>query len=149
MKKINDEIDFLIYSNPNLKNSFKINTDLKQEIKKYLDKIDNFLISAKTDEKKLLVLLKNMKEKYVIQEIPDSYMKYSKGYIQDLGYYNPNSYTFRTQLNDEQYKNILNCLQTEQINSLIPWIEFLINKEKDYPIWFRYYIFNKIVKNEY
>lgn len=32
------------------------------------------------------------------------------------------------------------------MDSLNPWINFLCNKEKKYPIWFRFYLFSKVLK---
>ena len=141
MRKIEDSLDFLIFENKHLKNRFN-SGNLKTALQLYLNDIDSFLSNADNDEK----LNKYLRENYVIKEIPDCYLRYSKGYVQELGYYDENSSTYRTNLNDEQYAKVLGCIQDEQMDSLNPWINFLCNKEKKYPIWFRFYLFSKVLK---
>lgn len=142
MRRIEDSLDFLIFENKHLKNRFSGNGDLKKVLELYLNDIDSFLSNADNDEK----LVQHLRENYVIKEIPDCYLRYSKGYIKDLGYYDEDSSTYRTNLNDEQYAKVLGCIQDEQMDSLNPWIDFLCNKEKKYPIWFRFYLFSKVLK---
>ena len=141
MRKIEDSLDFLIFENKHLKNKFN-SGNLKNALHLYLNDIDSFLSNADNDEK----LINYLKDNVIIKKIPDSYMEYSKGYIIDLGYYDENSRTYRTELTDEQYAKVLGCIQDEQITSLNPWIGFLCNKERNYPIWFRFYLFSKVLK---
>lgn len=141
MRKIEDSLDFLIFENKHLKNRFN-SGNLKTALQLYLNDIDSFLSNADNDEK----LNNYLRENYVIKEIPDCYLRYSKGYVQELGYYDENSSTYRTNLNDEQYAKVLGCIRDEQMDSLNPWINFLCNKEKKYPIWFRFYLFSKVLK---
>ena len=82
MRRIEDSLDFLIFENKHLKNRFSGNGDLKKALELYLNEIDVFLSNADNDEK----LVQHLRENYVIKEIPDCYLRYSKGYIKDLGY---------------------------------------------------------------
>lgn len=148
MKKIQNEIDFLLYTNRSIKEEIEHKYDNpKMNLIEYLSKIDEFLSLVFEEKEKLYDLFESIKEKYIIKKIPDCYTKYSKKYVQELGYYKETGIGgFETKLTDEQYKDVLIHIRQEQLDSVIPWIEFLCNRIRKYPIWFRYYIFNRVMK---
>ena len=109
-----------------------------EKISLYLEKLDKIHKEAISDEHKKELLKYFYYEKYIIKSLPLNYVKYSKGYIKKLG--------FSENLTDEQKQIVLEKIQLDQKQSLSNWIDYLCDEFLDYPIWFKYYVFNGMIK---
>lgn len=141
MKKINNGSEFLNFILKDLKDSISSREISKMPVEKitdYLEKLERIHNTAIKDEHKMNLLKHFYYEKYIIKTLPDNYIKFEKGYIRQLG--------FNSKLNAEQKQIVLKKIQKDQKESLDKWIDYLCSNDLQYPTWFKYYIFQGVVK---
>lgn len=108
-------------------------------ISDYLKRLEVVHDTAKYDIHKMDLLKYFYYEKYVIKSLPESYVRFKKGYIKELGL------DSKKDLTEADKKLVLYCIREEQKQSLDKWMDFLSNNDK-YPTLFKYYLFQGIVK---
>ena len=141
MKKINTGAEFLNLVFKDMKDSIKSDiSDPSQRIMKYLERLEMTHKESLSDENKKTILRAFYYDKYIIKKLPDSYIKYRKGYFYDLGFRDKKEITE----NDETL--VLECIKNEQKQSLDNLLDFLSNDKTMYPTWFKYYLFQGITK---
>ena len=141
MKKIRTGEEFLNLVFKDMKDKIKSDySDPILKIKEYLTKLDVISKGAKTNEAKKELLKQYCYDKYLIKELPYSYIKYRKGYFYDLGL------KFEGEITQEARRKALDLIINEQKESLDELLEFVVNDSNMYPTWFNYYIFINTVK---
>lgn len=114
----------------------------EQKISKYMDRLEKVHSIAKTNSHKMDILKKFYYDKYVIKEVPDNYIKLQQRIAYEQGYGNI--------IIDNRAKNrLLNNLQVDQKLSLDRWIEYLVSDNSPYPMWFKNYAFQGMLKLGY
>lgn len=110
-----------------------------EKIRKYLDRLENAHDMAFTSPHKMEILKKFYYDKYVIKELPDSYVELQKRIRRERGYGDIN-------VTDEMRKELLSNVREEQKKSLDMWIDYLTSNDAMYPMWFKYYAFRGMLK---
>ena len=108
----------------------KIKSDYSDPILKineYLTKLEIISIGAKTNEVKKELLKQYCYDKYLIKELPYSYIKYRKGYFYALGL------KFEGEITQEARRKALDLIINEQKESLDELLEFVVNDSNVYP----------------
>lgn len=105
-----------------------------EKIEKYLSRLESVHDKAIESSHKLEVLKKFYYDKYVIKELPDSYIELQKRMARERGYGN-------IKVTDKLKEELLAQVQKEQEKSLDMWIDYLTSDDAMYPIWFKHYAF--------
>jgi hypothetical protein len=141
MKNINTGPEFLNLVFKDMKDSIKSDAkDPSRKIAEYLERIEKLHGKALSDEHKRDVLKSFYYSKYVIKSLPESYVKYRKGFCHDLGLVD------KKELTPEDKGLVLGCIKYEQRKSLDNWLDYLFDENNTYPTWFKYYIFQGVTK---
>ena len=115
------------------------NSDKKEDrILQYINKIQKIHESIKNDKHKVQILKKLYYEKYIIKELPESFIKLYRKLNRENG-------LGSIIITAEKKLELLNLIRKSQIESLDKWIDFFVYNT-DYPTWFKYYAFNGMVK---
>ena len=105
-----------------------------EKIEKYLSRLESVHDKAIESSHKLEVLKKFYYDKYVIKELPDSYIELQKRMARERGYGN-------IKVTDKLKEELLAQVQKEQEKSLDMWIDYLTSDDAMYPMWFKHYAF--------
>lgn len=141
MKNINNGAEFLNLVFKDMTDSIKSKSnEPSKRITEYLERLERIHGEALTDERKLEALKAFYYEKYVIKSLPESYIKYRKGYFHDLGLVD------KKELTEEDLGLVLGCIKYEQRKSLDQWLDYLFDPSNNQPTWFKYYVFQGISK---
>lgn len=92
-----------------------------------------------TKDRKLELLKYFYYEKYLIKELPEDYVELQKRVARERGYGDIN-------VTEEMKEKMLEEVRKEQKTSLDSWISYLTNKDAMYPMWFKYYAFQGMIK---
>ena len=144
MKYQNGE-DFLNHLNKNMHNEDIVmhtasKSDTPEEkIKKYMERLEKSHNKAKDNKHKMNILKQFYYNKYVIKTLPESYINLQKKIAHEQGYGNIN-------ITKEMKQEMLFQIQTEQKNSLNRWIEYFCSDDAMYPMWFKNYAFEGMLK---
>ena len=144
MKYQNGE-DFLNHLNKNMHNEDIVmhtasKSDTPEEkIKKYMERLEKSHNKAKDNKHKMNILKQFYYNKYVIKTLPESYINLQKKIAHEQGYGNIN-------ITKEMKQEMLFQIQTEQKNSLNRWIEYFCSDDAMYPMWFKNYAFEGMIK---
>ena len=144
MKYQNGE-DFLNHLNKNMHNEDIVmhtasKSDTPEEkIKKYMERLEKSHNKAKGNKHKMNILKQFYYNKYVIKTLPESYINLQKKIAHEQGYGNIN-------ITKEMKQEMLFQIQTEQKNSLNRWIEYFCSDDAMYPMWFKNYAFEGMLK---
>ena len=144
MKYQNGE-DFLNHLNKNMHTEDIImhhanKSDTPEEkIRKYMERLEKTHQKAKTNEHKLNILKQLYYNKYVIKTLPESYINLQKRIAREKGYGD-------IEITEELKNEMLSQIQQEQKNSLRNWIEYFCSDDAVYPMWFKNYAFEGMVK---
>lgn len=115
-----------------------------QKIEKYMDRLEN--VSKRVIEHdKVNLLKKYYYEKYIIKEenVPESYFKAQEKIALDRGY---GHLTYDDRTKKEEIKQLIN----EQKQSLDNWLDYLMSEDTNmYPTWYKYYVFQGMLKLGY
>ena len=144
MKYQNGE-DFLNHLNKNMHNEDIVmhtasKSDTPEEkIKKYMERLEKSHNKAKDNKHKMNILKQFYYNKYVIKTLPESYINLQKKIALEQGYGN-------IDITKEMKQEMLFQIQTEQKNSLNRWIEYFCSDDAMYPMWFKNYAFEGMLK---
>ena len=144
MKYQNGE-DFLNHLNKNMHNEDIVmhtasKSDTPEEkIKKYMERLEKSHNKAKGNKHKMNILKQVYYNKHVIIALPESYINLQKKIAHEQGYGNIN-------ITKEMKQEMLFQIQTEQKNSLNRWIEYFCSDDAMYPMWFKNYAFEGMLK---
>ena len=144
MKYQNGE-DFLNHLNKNMHNEDIVmhtasKSDTPEEkIKKYMERLEKSHNKAKDNKHKMNILKQFYYNKYVIKTLPESYINLQKKIAHEQGYGN-------IDITKEMTQEMLFQIQTEQKNSLNRWIEYFCSDDAMYPMWFKNYAFEGMLK---
>lgn len=116
----------------------KSNTPV-EKIEKYLNRLERVHDKASKNSHKMEVLKKFYYDKYVIKELPDSYIELQKRMARERGYGD-------ITVTEEMKKELLAQVQNEQKKSLDLWIDYLTSDDAMYPMWFKHYAFRGMLK---
>ena len=140
MRQVTKGSEFLNLVYKDMKDTIKSDSkDPSKRIEEYLERLERIHGESLTDERKREVLKSYYYDKYIIKKLPESYIRYRKGYCHDLGLVD------KEELTDEDKALILGCIRHEQKESLDTWLDFL-TQEETYPTWFKYYVFHGVTK---
>ena len=118
--------------------------DKYQKIEKYMQRLED--VTKKTCEHDKINLIKEYYyKKYVIKEqnVPESYFKKQEKIALDRGY---GHVKYDEKTKKQEIEHIIN----EQKKSLDMWLDYLFSKDTDmYPTWFKYYVFQGMLKLGY
>ena len=137
--------DFLNHLNKNMHNEDIVmhtasKSDTPEEkIKKYMERLEKSHNKAKDNKHKMNILKQFYYNKYVIKTLPESYINLQKKIAHEQGYGNIN-------ITKEMKQEMLFQIQTEQKNSLNRWIEYFCSDDAMYPMWFKNYAFEGMLK---
>ena len=118
--------------------------DKYQKIEKYMQRLEDVTKSASEHNKISLIKMYYYK-KYVIKEqnVPESYFKKQEKIALDRGY---GHVKYDEKTKKQEIEHIIN----EQKKSLDMWLDYLFSKDTDmYPTWFKYYVFQGMLKLGY
>ena len=110
-----------------------------EKISKYLERLERTHDIAKDNPHKMEVFKKFYYEKYVIKELPESYINLQKKIARERGYGD-------VTVTDEMKEEMLSNVQKEQEKSLDMWIDYLTSDDAMYPMWFKHYAFRGMLK---
>ena len=110
-----------------------------EKIGKYLERLERVHDIAKDSPHKMEVLKQFYYDKYVIKELPESYINLQKKIARERGYGDIN-------VTDEMKEEMLLSVQKEQEKSLDMWIDYLTSDDAMYPMWFKHYAFRGMLK---
>ena len=110
-----------------------------EKIDRYLNRLEKVHDIAKTNEHKMDLLKRFYYDKYVIKELPEGYVKLQQRIARERGY----GYIDVT---DSQKLEMLSQIQKEQKSSLDLWIDYLCSDDALYPMWFKNYAFQGMIK---
>ena len=110
-----------------------------EKIGKYLERLERVHDIAKDSPHKMEVLKQFYYDKYVIKELPESYINLQKRIARERGYGDIN-------VTDEMKEEMLLSVQKEQEKSLDMWIDYLTSDDAMYPMWFKHYAFRGMLK---
>ena len=115
--------------------------DKYQKIKKYMQRLEDVTKKACKHDK-INLIKKYYYKKYVIKEqnVPESYFKNQEKIALDRGY---GHVKYDEKTKKQEIEHIIN----EQKTSLDMWLDYLFSKDTDmYPTWFKYYVFQGMLK---
>ena len=110
-----------------------------EKIGKYIERLERVNDIAKDSPHKMEVLKQFYYDKYVIKELPESYINLQKRIARERGYGDIN-------VTDEMKEEMLLNVQKEQEKSLDMWIDYLTSDDAMYPMWFKHYAFRGMLK---
>jgi len=112
------------------------------DVNAYLEKLN--IVSNNSKAHDNMRHIKNMYyKKYVIKDVPESYFELQKQIALEQGY----GYLEYTYILKEKEKEIL---INEQKGSLDRWIEYFASSDTDhYPTWFKYFVFQGVIRIGY
>lgn len=141
MKSINTGAEFLNLVFKDMKDSIKSDiSDPSQKIMKYLERLEILHKDSLSYENKKMILRSFCYDKYIIKKLPDSYIKYRKGYFYALGLRD------KKEITENDKALVLECIKSEQKQSLDNLLDFLSSDQNNYPTWFKYYLFQSVTK---
>ena len=111
----------------------------EEKIRKYMERLENSHNKAKENEHKMNMLKQLYYNKYVIKTLPESYINLQKKIAHEQGYGDIN-------ITEEMKQEMLSQIQEEQKNSLSNWIEYFCSDDAMYPMWFKNYAFEGMIK---
>jgi len=118
----------------------KEKSDSKEEkIKKYMDRLNKVHDIASRNEHSMELLKKLYYDKYVIKKLPESYIELQQRIYRERGYGD-------IEIKDDIYNKMLEDVQNGLKKSLSNWLDYLNSDEASYPMWFRYYAFQGMLK---
>ena len=111
----------------------------EEKIGKYLERLEKSHNKAKEAEHKMNILKQLYYNKYVIKTLPESYINLQKKIAHEEGYGN-------IDITKEMKQEMLFQIQEEQKSSLNRWIEYFCSDDAMYPMWFKNYAFEGMIK---
>ena len=106
----------------------------EEKIRKYISRLEHAHELSKKSEHSLELLKKFYYDKYLIKELPESYINLQKKIAREEGYGD-------IYVSDETKENMLNQVREDQKSTLDLWIDYFISEDAMYPTWFKVYAF--------
>ena len=144
MKYKNGE-EFLnnLYSNMHMEDVVMHHTEKSdtptEKIGKYLNRLERVHDKAKDSKHKMDILKSFYYDKYVIKELPESYINLQRKIARERGYGD-------ITVTDKMKEEWLLQIQNEQKISLNIWLDYLTSDDAMYPMWFKHYAFRGMLK---
>lgn len=107
----------------------------EESIKYYMERMEQ----AHNTPRKIKLLKSFYYRKYVIDHLPENYVTLQWRIAREEGQGN-------IEITEEDKKRMLLNIQEGQKRSIDSWIEYLNSEELKYPMWFKYYVFQGILK---
>ena len=106
----------------------------EEKIRKYISRLEHAHELSKKNEHSLELLKKFYYDKYLIKELPESYVNHQKEIARKEGYGN-------VYVSDEMKQEMLDQIRKNQKSTLDLWIDYFISEDSMYPAWFKVYAF--------
>ena len=106
----------------------------EEKIRKYISRLEHVHELSKKSKHSLELLKKFYYDKYLIKELPESYINLQKKIAREEGYGN-------IYVSDENKKEMLNQIRKDQKSTLDLWIDYFMSEDAMYPTWFKVYAF--------
>lgn len=111
----------------------------EEKISRYIERLEKAHNMAKNNKHKMDVLKQFYYDKYVIKSLPNSYIAFQQKMAREQGY---GTIEVTSRMKEEMLKQV----QDEQKLSLDSWIEYLSSDDSMYPMWFKNYVFQGMIK---
>lgn len=138
--KYNNGEDFLnkLYREMHMSNEVMHKADPsdtpEEKIRKYISRLGHAHELSRKSEHSLELLKKFYYDKYLIKELPESYINLQKEIARKEGYGN-------VYVSDEMKQEMLDQVRKNQKSTLDLWIDYFISEDSMYPTWFKVYAF--------
>ena len=106
----------------------------EEKIIKYISRLEHAHELSKKSEHSLELLKKFYYDKYLIKELPESYINLQKKIAREEG-------RGDVSVSDRMKENMLNQVREDQKSTLDLWIDYFMSEDAMYPAWFKVYAF--------
>ena len=106
----------------------------EEKIRKYISRLEHAHELSKKSEHSLELLKKFYYDKYLIKELPESYINLQKKIAREEGYGD-------ISVSNEMKEKMLNQVREDQKSTLDLWIGYFMSEDAMYPTWFKVYAF--------
>ncbi len=138
--KYNNGEDFLnkLYREMHMSNEVMHKADPsdtpEEKIIKYISRLEHAHEISRKSEHSLELLKKFYYDKYLIKELPESYINLQKEIAREEGYGD-------ISVSNEMKEKMLNQVREDQKSTLDLWIDYFMSEDAMYPTWFKVYAF--------
>ena len=138
--KYNNGEDFLnkLYREMHMSNEVMHKADPsdtpEEKIRKYISRLGHVHELSRKSEHSLELLKKFYYDKYLIKELPESYINLQKEIAREEGYGD-------ISVSNEMTEKMLNQVREDQKSTLDLWIDYFMSEDAMYPTWFKVYAF--------
>ena len=121
----------------------KVPNDPAERIEAYMDRLENVFLNP--DERKRERNLEMFRDKIydalIIkrENFPGSYFELQKRIAREQGHGN-------VEISEEMRERMMETAIKDQKASLDSWVEYLTEEDVAYPAWFKFYIWNQVIK---
>ena len=136
--KYNNGEDFLnkLYREMHMSNEVMHKADPsdtpEEKIRKYISRLEHAHELSRKSEHSLELLKKFYYDKYLIKELPESYINLQKEIAREEGYGD-------ISVSNEMTEKMLNQVREDQKSTLDLWIDYFMSEDAMYPTWFKVY----------
>ena len=106
----------------------------EEKIRKYISRLEHAHELTRKSKHSLELLKKFYYDKYLIKELPESYINLQKKIAREEGYGD-------ISVSDEMKEKMLNQVREDQKSTLDLWIDYFMSEDAMYPTWFKVYAF--------
>ena len=106
----------------------------EEKIRKYISRLEHVHELSKKSKHSLELLKKFYYDKYLIKELPESYINLQKKIAREEGHGD-------ISVSDEMKEKMLNQVRKDQKSTLDLWIDYFMSEDAMYPTWFKVYAF--------
>ena len=106
----------------------------EEKIRKYISRLEHVHELSKKSKHSLELLKKFYYDKYLIKELPESYIDLQKKIAREEGHGD-------IFVSDEMKEKMLNQVRKDQKSTLDLWIDYFMSVDAMYPTWFKVYAF--------
>jgi hypothetical protein len=110
----------------------------EERIRKYISRLEHAHELSKKSEHSLKILKKFYYDKYLIKELPESYINLQNKIAREEGYGD-------IYVSDETIETMLNQVREDQKSILDLWIDYFMSEDAMYPTWFKVYAFKGMI----
>ena len=106
----------------------------EEKIRKYISRLEHVHELSKKSKHSLELLKKFYYDKYLIKELPESYIYLQKKIAREEGHGD-------IFVSDEMKEKMLNQVRKDQKSTIDLWIDYFMSEDAMYPTWFKVYAF--------
>ena len=106
----------------------------EEKIRKYISRLEHVHELSKKSKHSLELLKKFYYDKYLIKELPESYINLQKKIAREEGHGD-------IFVSDEMKEKMLNQVRKDQKSTIDLWIDYFMSEDAMYPTWFKVYAF--------